>query len=328
MHKKSILVTGAAGMVGSHIVDSLLKEGQSVVAVDDFSIGHRNNIEQHFSNPLFSFHKLNVVEFKKLEKVPGEFSCILHLAAAKKIGEDGDAYKVLNVNVKGTESALMLARQRECKFVFSSTSDVYGTSSDLPFRESGNLELGASSAKRWAYAVSKLHAEHLVFAYAKEMNVPSVILRYFGAFSERSSFSWSGGHIPLFIDAILSDEEVIIHGDGEQTRCMSHVSDIVRGTISAMRTSEALGQVINLGNTEEYSVLQTAKMIHHLAKTGKELKIRFVSMSSIFGDYKDIQRRVPDLSKAKNILNYKVQVTFKDALLRTIEQRKKALQKE
>jgi len=205
------------------------------------------------------------------------------------------------------------------KVIFASTSDVYGMSQDLPFREDGDLLLGPSMVKRWAYAVSKLYGEQLANAYYKDENVPMVILRYFGGFSSRSSFLWSGGHIPIFIKAILNDEEVPIHGDGSQTRSMAYISDIVEGTFLAMENENAIGEIINIGNPQELSVLGAAELIHKIASTGKELKIRNIPFSDIFGNYKDIMRRIPDLAKAKEILGYEPKVSMRDAISLTIK---------
>ena len=206
--------------------------------------------------------------------------------------------------------------------VFASTSDVYGMSSDLPLREDGDL-FRSSMIKRWSYAVSKLYAEQLAFGYYKDKNVPIVILRYFGGFSHRASFAWSGGHIPIFIKSILHDEEVTVHGDGSQTRSMSFVTDLVEGTFRAMEHENAVGEIINLGNTEELSVLDTAKLIHEVANTGKELKIKFIPMSEIFGKYKDIMRRVPDLTKANSLLSYEPKVNLRKAIEYTLEEIRK-----
>jgi UDP-glucose 4-epimerase len=218
---------------------------------------------------------------------------------------------------------LKLARALKSKVIFGSTSDVYGMSEDLPFREDGDLVLGPSMIKRWSYAVSKLYGEQMAFAFYKEFGVPAVILRYFGAFSERSSFSWSGGHVPLFIDAVLKDQEVIVHGDGKQTRSMGHVSDLVSGTLLAMEREEAVGEIINIGNDEELSVIDTARLIHRVANTGRPLRIRYVPFKEVFGLYKDIQRRLPDLSKARRLLGFKPRISLRKAVEMTIAERRK-----
>tara|TARA_B100000959_G_scaffold285928_1_gene362437 strand:- start:734 stop:1708 length:975 start_codon:yes stop_codon:yes gene_type:complete len=322
---KRVLITGVAGMIGSHLTDSLLEKNYTVTGIDDLSVGKIENVEQHFPNKNFQFKEIDILDFSKLESVFMGGEIIVHLAATKKIGEEGSGYHTLTVNTKGTENMLELAKRHGCKIIIASTSDVYGMSLDLPLKEDGDLLLGPSMIKRWSYAVSKLYSEQLTFSYHKEFNVPIVVLRYFGGFSPRSSFSWSGGHIPLFVDAILKNEDLIIHGDGKQTRSMGYVSDLVGGTILAMESSSAIGQIINIGNDEEMSVIDTAYLIHEIANTGKDLKIKFLPFEEIFGKYRDIMRRVPDLTKAKELLGYKPEVCLKDAVNKTIECRKKEL---
>lgn len=318
------MVTGAAGMVGSHLVDDLLLRGYHVQGVDDLSVGKLENLSGHLSHPHFKWIQADILDLEKLLKSIQPADVIVHLAASKKIGEEGSGYRTLTINAKGTENILNLAKVFGAKMIFGSTSDVYGMSEAIPFREDGDLLLGPSLIKRWSYAVAKLYGEQMVYAFHKEFGVPVVILRYFGAFSERASFSWSGGHVPLFIDAILSDREVIVHGDGSQTRSMGHVSDLVRGTILAMEKPEAVGQVINLGNDEELSVIDTARLIHQLANTGKPLNIKYVPLKEVFGEYKDILRRLPDLTKAERILGFKPRVKMVEAIQMTIAERKKA----
>jgi UDP-glucose 4-epimerase len=198
---------------------------------------------------------------------------------------------------------------------------------DMPFRENGDLLLGPSMIKRWSYAVAKLYCEQMAFAYYKDYSVPVVILRYFGGFSPRSSFSWSGGHIPIFVDQILNDRDVTIHGDGTQSRSMAWVDDLVEGTYLAMENPSAIGEIINLGNDEEMTVIDTARLIHKLADTGREIKIKYIKMEEIFGKYKDILRRRPDLSKAKKILGYLPKTNMEEAIKKMIEQRKSEIDK-
>ncbi len=322
---KKVLITGVAGMIGSHLTDSLLEKGYFVTGIDDLSVGKIDNVKQHFSNKNFQFKEIDILDSQKLESVLIDGEIIVHLAATKKIGEDGSGYHTLTVNTKGTENMLELAKSHGCKIIIASTSDVYGMSPDLPLKEDGDLLLGPSMIKRWSYAVSKLYAEQLAFAYHKEFNVPIVVLRYFGGFSPRSSFSWSGGHLPLFVDAVLKNEYLIIHGDGKQTRSMGYVTDLVDGTILAIESSSSVGQIINIGNDEEMSVVDTAYLISEVANTGKDLKIKFIPFEEIFGKYKDIMRRVPDLTKAKELLGYKPEVCIKEAIKKTIECRKKKM---
>lgn len=319
MRTQKVLITGVAGMIGSHMLDKLLDMGgYEVVGIDDMTYGKMENISHRLDDPRFKFYRVNVLDFETLKILGKDIDWIAHLAAVKKIGEAEPAMPTLSVNVKGTENVFEVAKMWGCKVLFASTSDVYGISPDLPYREDGDLLIGPSMIKRWSYAVSKLYGEQLAFAYYKDYGVPMVCVRFFGGFSPRSSFKWSGGHVPIFIHAILNDEEVIVHGDGSQTRSMGFVTDLVDGTVAAMRSDKAIGEIINLGNTEEVSVIDTAKMIHRLADTGKPLKIKYVPMKELFGTYKDILRRRPDISKAKELLGYSPKVTLEDGIRQTI----------
>ena len=225
-----VLITGVAGMIGSHLLDRLIERDYEVIGFDNLCFGNMENINSNLENKNFEFYEVDVTDYEAIKYHLKDVDIIVHLAAVKKINELHSSMETLKVNVQGTENVFRAAHMFGCKVIFASTSDVYGMSPDLPFREDGDLLLGPSMIKRWNYAVSKLHCEQMAFAYYRDYFVPIVILRYFGGFSPRSSFSWSGGHIPIFVDAILKDEEVTIHGDGKQTRSMAYVDDIVDGT--------------------------------------------------------------------------------------------------
>ncbi|MFZ6013258.1 MAG: GDP-mannose 4,6-dehydratase [Bacteroidota bacterium] len=322
--KKNILVTGVAGMIGSHLAEELLSRGYNVIGIDDLTYGRLENIKDSLGHERFRFYKVSIMDFDTLKILSRDIDTIIHLAAVKKIAEKDISLPTLVVNTQGTVNIFEVAKMWGCKVVFASTSDVYGMSPDLPLNEEGDLLLGPSMIRRWSYAVSKLYGEQLAFGYYNDHKVPMVIIRYFGAFSPRSSFAWSGGHVPIFINAILNNEEVVIHGDGLQTRSMGFVSDLVHGTVLALESPAAIGEVINIGNDEELSVLETAKLIHKLSGSSHDLKLKFVPMSEVFGKYKDIQRRIPDLAKAKRILGYQPKVRLAEAIKLTLEEIKKA----
>jgi len=323
---KKVLITGVAGMIGSHLLDALLaRDDYEVVGIDDFSFGKRQNIELNIGNPRFRFYRISVMDIESLKILAKDVHTIVHLAAVKKIGEADSSMQTLCINNTGTENILEVAKMWGTKVVFASTSDVYGMSADLPHREDGDLLLGPSMIRRWSYAVSKLYSEQLTYAYYEDYQLPTVILRYFGGFSPRSSFSWSGGHIPIFINAVLRDQEVVIHGDGSQTRSMAYVGDIVDGTVLAMENENAVGEIINIGNDEEMSVLDSAKLIHRIAATEHELKIKFVPFEDVFGKYKDIMRRIPDLTKARKLLGYSPKVPLEQAVRLSIDEVRKRI---
>lgn len=320
---KKIVITGSAGMIGSHLVDELVqREDNTIIGLDNLSFGSMENIEHAIRSDRFSFYRVDVLDIEALKILCCGADTIVHLAAMKKGGEEDTSLHTLRINSRGTENVLEVARMWRCKVVLASTSDVYGMA-PVPHAEDNDLVLGPSMIKRWAYAVSKLYDEQLAFAYFKDEKVPIVVLRYFGGFSPRSRFSWSGGHIPIFIDAILRDEPVNIHGDGMQTRSMADVRDLIRGTMAAIERDEAVGHIINLGNDEEMSVLDSARLIVDVInqETGlkREMKVKYIPFSDIFGQYKDIMRRLPDLTKAKLLLDYEPQYRLYDAVKTTVQ---------
>lgn len=320
---KRVLITGIAGMIGSHLLDALMDKNYEIIGIDNFSFGKLENIEKHMSIDRFKFYNVDVVDFETLKILSKDMDIIVHLAAVKKISESDSSMDTLKVNEWGTRNVLEAAHMWGCKVVFASTSDVYGMSPDIPFREDGDLLLGPSMIKRWSYAVSKLYCEQMAYAYYEDYSVPIVVLRYFGGFSPRSSFSWSGGHIPIFVNAVLNDQEIPIHGDGSQSRSMAYVDDIVEGTVLAMESDKAIGEIINIGNDEEMTVIDAARLIHKVAATGNEIKLKYIKMEEIFGKYKDIVRRKPDLTKANELLGYEPKISMEEAIRRMIAIRKK-----
>jgi UDP-glucose 4-epimerase len=323
---KTVLITGVAGLIGSHLLDELLAKGYEVKGIDNLSFGKITNIQEHLQNSQFTFFREDILDLTVLDRICKDVDAIIHLASVKKVGEAASCMATLKVNGQGTENVLAVASSHGCKVVFASTSDVYGMSPDIPFKEDGDICLGPSDIKRWGYAAAKLYGEQMAFAYYQDHRVPVVVLRYFGGFSSRSCNSWSGGHIPIFLDRILNDLPVDVHGDGSQTRSMAYVDDLVRGTIMSMESENAVGQIINLGNDEEISVLDSAVIIHRIADTGQDLKINFVPMSKVFGNYKDIQRRRPDLSKAYQLLGYRPSISFEEGIKKMLAARREQAQ--
>ena len=319
-----IFITGVAGMLGSHLSELLIKENHAIIGVDNLDVGKLQNLKKIKNNKKFKFIKTNLNNKKIIESEIKKSDIVVHLAAIKKVSELQSSFKTLDVNVNTTRLILDLVKKYKKRLIFASTSDVYGVSTKLPFNESDNLVIGQSLARRWAYAVSKLYCEHLCYCYHKDFNVDATILRYFGGFSEKSSFSWSGGHIPVFINQLLNNKKITIHGDGNQTRSMGHADDLARGTYLAIKSKKVNGKIINIGNDEEISVLSSLKII------AKELKIKikknqilFIPEKKIYGNYKDLRRRIPDLKNAKKYLGYKPKISFKKAIKIVIDEYKK-----
>lgn len=302
-------------MIGSHLLDYLMEEDHHIIGIDNLLVGEKKNILNYLYNKKFNFLNFDLRDYNQLKNSITDCDLIIHLAAVKKVTEKQEAFSTLDVNVSSTQNILRIAKDNQIRVIFASTSDAYGISEEVPFKEMSNLIIGQTQAKRWAYAISKIYCESLCFAYHKDFGLDITILRYFGGFSERSSFTWSGGHIPVFIQQILNDDEVTIHGDGMQTRSMGHASDLARGTYLAIHSKKSTGEVINIGNDQELTVLETAYLIGQiLGKRKEDIRIKFIPEEEIYGSYKDIRRRIPDLKKAKEILNYQPKISLNEAI--------------
>jgi UDP-glucose 4-epimerase len=323
MHKqpntKTVLVTGAAGFLGSHLCDSLLAHGHRVIGVDDLSHGDLNNVSVATAHPRFQFHTLDITDFNELRSVSDEVEVFANLAAFK-IPRYGNRLKTLQVNSQGTLNVLKLAAEQKAKFVFTSTSDVYGKNPAVPFGETSDCVLGPPSVARWAYAGSKLFDEHLAMAFSEQYGIPVTILRIFGSYGPRQNLSWWGGPQSVFIDSILNGEPTPIHGDGLQTRSFTYVSDTVSGILAALENESANNELINIGSTHEISIVELARHIHRLSGSLAPLRLEFVPYQNINGQaYEDVRRRIPDVAKAERLLGFKARVSLEEGLARTIE---------
>ncbi|MCC5637264.1 GDP-mannose 4,6-dehydratase [Nostoc sp. CHAB 5844] len=316
---RKILVTGVAGFLGSHLLDKLLASDHEVIGIDNLSMGKLENISHNFSNKAFQFLQKDVTEKSTFESLGNDIDCIVHLAAFK-IPRYGKAIDTLKINYQGTENVLDLAQKLNCKCVLASTSDVYGRNPKIPFSEEDNSVIGPSTVARWSYAVSKLFDEHLAFAYQDSYGIPVVLLRFFGSYGPRHHLSWWGGPQSVFIEQVLNDGEITIHGDGLQTRSFTFVSDTVAGIYAATVKSEANGEIFNIGSNHEITILDLAKTIKRLSNTPGELKLKFIPYESFTGrKYEDVRRRVPDSSKCEQILGVKAVVNLEEGLSHTIE---------
>jgi UDP-glucose 4-epimerase len=294
-----IIITGAAGLIGSHLVDRLLEEGHKIIAIDNLSFGNPNNS----SIPLDNIDLTKNGCLDKFQNV----DVICHLAAYKKAPKNSiKSSDVMKVNFKMMDNVLEYCSKTNTKLLFTSTSDVYGNSNT--FTEDEPLTIGPPNVERYSYALSKLHDEQLVLNMVNEGSVHATIARIFGCASPRSNKGWSGGHIPLFIDKALKNEDIIIHGDGSQTRSMSHAKDIVEGLNNMVNhISELNGEIYNLGTDEEMSVKDAAELIIKL--TNSKSKVIYQPQQEAFGNYREIKRRFANTNKAKIKFGYKINYT-------------------
>jgi UDP-glucose 4-epimerase len=309
-------VTGAAGFVGSHLCERLLRDGHDVVGVDDLSYGSVANLTRCLESPQFRFDVLDCTNRHALRDAFEGCDAIAHLAA-KKIPRFGGTLSTLDVNVGGVNAACATALALDADLIITSTSDVYGDGNP-PYAEDDQLVIGPPTSKRWAYAVSKMYDEHVALALADERELRVTILRLFNAYGPQNHLSWWGGPTVTFIEALLDGQKLEIHGDGRQTRTFTYVSDTVDGFVRALGTPESRGEVLNVGGTETVTILELAERIQEHLGIPLPLRADFIPYESLPGNYQDVRDRIPDTAKSSRILGFEASVPLDEGLERTI----------
>src|SRR6186997_3245283 len=259
-----VLITGGAGFIGSHLADAYIQRGDEVTVIDDLSTGTIENISHLKNNPRFHYTIESVHNRPVVAELVDRCDVVVHLAAAvgvKLIVES--PVRTIETNVHGTEVVLSLANKKKKKVLIASTSEVYGLSTDVPFREDGNLVMGATTKGRWSYACSKAIDEFLALAYWREKKLPTTIVRLFNTVGPRQTGRY-GMVIPTFVKQALAGRPITVYGNGKQTRCFGFVGDIVGALIKLMDRSDAVGQVYNIGSNEEISIFQLAEKVKEL----------------------------------------------------------------
>jgi len=320
VNKGTVLVTGAAGFIGSNLSLRLLRDGYKIIGYDDFSQGLKSNIKECLAHPEFKIIEGDVTDQKALAAAWGDAESVIHLAAFK-IPRYGNALKTLEINVHGSENVLRLAKERKNKVVLASTSDVYGKNAKLPFSEEHDLVMGGPKVQRWSYAISKMLDEQLALAYSNEYDLPVVLMRFFGSYGKNQNLTWWGGPQSVFIAAALEGEPITVHGDGQQTRSFTYIDDTVEGITRCLETPEAVGEVFNIGNNREITISGLAEMIWRLVGRQEPARIKYIPYEN-FGKYEDVRRRVPDIEKAKRVLGFTAKVDLEEGLSKTIEWQK------
>jgi UDP-glucose 4-epimerase len=315
---RTILVTGAAGFIGSHLCERLIQKGYKVIGLDNLSYGILHNLSPVLEHSQFGFIQGDVRDLECLLELGSQADAIIHLAAFK-IPRYGNALETLNVNVKGIENVLWVSEKVGCRLIFASTSDVYGKNPNLPYSENSDFHMGPPQIQRWSYAISKMLGEHLCFIYCREHHVQMTILRYFGSYGPRQNLTWWGGPQSVFIDCALKNKPMPIHGDGLQTRSFTYVQDTIEGSFQALEKQEAIGKVINIGSTEEITILELGKKIWKIVRGNEEPRIEFTPYRQFAGRYEDVRRRVPDTRLAEKILGFIPRTSIDEGLIPTIE---------
>ena len=312
------LITGGAGFIGSHLAETLLAQGHAVTAVDNLSTGRRANVAHLLDHPRFQMVYETVTHEAVMDRLVSESDVIFHLAAA--VGVElivKDPVRTIETNLQGTEVALRLARRYGRKILIASTSEVYGKSAALPFREDADRVMGPTTKSRWSYAESKAIDEFLALAYHKQFDVPVVICRFFNTVGPRQTGSY-GMVIPRLVQRALAGEPLLVYGDGSQSRCFCNVKDTVRAVIALAAAPAAVGEIYNVGSQEEITILALAERIR--ARTGAAAPLALVPYEQAYEKgFEDMQRRVPSLDKIKAAIDWAPTFTLDQTLEQVIQ---------
>jgi UDP-glucose 4-epimerase len=313
-----VLITGGAGFIGSHLSDAYLGRGDEVFIVDDLSTGSFGNIQHLKDHPRFHYKIDSVHNRPVTAELVDQCDVIFHLAAAvgvKLIVES--PVRTIETNVHGTEVVLSLASNKKKKVLIASTSEVYGLSAEVPFREDGNLVMGATTKGRWSYACSKAIDEFLALAYWREKKLPTVIVRLFNTVGPRQTGQY-GMVIPTFVKQALSGWPITVFGSGEQSRCFCYVGDVIGALMKLMDDESAVGEVFNVGSNQEITIIDLARKVKEL--TNSKSEISFVPYDEAYEEgFEDMPRRIPDISKVNSQVGFQPEKSLDGILESVIE---------
>jgi UDP-glucose 4-epimerase len=303
MPEPKALVTGGAGFIGSHLVEKLLERGYRVHVIDDLSTGNLANISHLEGDSRFGYTIDSILNGEVMAELVGWSDVVFHLAAA--VGVEyviQNQLKALEVNVRGTEVVFSEAGKSRTKVILFSTSEIYGKSVQVPFKEDDDSLMGPTTLTRWSYAVTKALDEILALAYRAERDLPVVILRVFNTCGPRQTGRY-GMVVPRFVSQALAGEPIRVFGDGTQTRCFASVYDVVDGVADLAECDRAVGEVFNIGSDTEISIKDLAETVKRVASSRSP--IEFVPYDRAYGPgFEDMMRRMPDLSKIRSYVGY------------------------
>jgi nucleoside-diphosphate-sugar epimerase len=313
-----VLITGGAGFVGSHLSEALLERGDEVFVLDNLSTGSIDNIAHLKAHPRFHYTIEAVENEPLLAELIDRSDVVVHLAAAvgvKLIVEQ--PVHTIETNVHGTEVVLKHANKKKKLVLIASTSEVYGKSGTVPFREDADLVLGPTNKHRWAYACSKLIDEFLALAYWKERKLPVIIVRLFNTVGPRQTGQY-GMVIPTFVRQALAGHPITVYGDGTQSRSFTYVGDVVRAMVALINEPRAIGQVFNIGNGREITIAELAEKVRALTGSSSQI-VRIPYDQAYESGFEDMPRRVPDITKIAGLIGYAPTVDLDEILNRVVE---------
>jgi nucleoside-diphosphate-sugar epimerase len=307
------LITGGAGFIGSHLAERLLEKGEQVVLLDNLSTGSMENIRHLKGSDRLEYHLDGIENRQVLAELVDDADVIVHLAAAvgvKLIVES--PVRTIETNVNGTQMILEAASKKKKLVLIASTSEVYGKNTNVPFHENADLVLGPTTKGRWSYAASKALDEFLALSYWKEKNQPVIVVRFFNTVGPRQTGRY-GMVLPNFVKHALDGAPIEVYGNGQQSRCFCDVRDTVEALLRLMPLDRAVGEVINIGNTEEVTIENLAKIVKH--RTGSDSPIQFVPYDKAYEPgFEDMMRRVPSIEKLHALTGFRPQTNLADII--------------
>jgi UDP-glucose 4-epimerase len=307
------LITGGAGFIGSHLSERLLEQGDRVVLLDNLSTGRMENIRHLKGSDHLEYHLDGIENRQLLAELVDDADVIVHLAAAvgvKLIVES--PVRTIETNVNGTQMILEAACKKKKLVLIASTSEVYGKNTQVPFREDADLVLGATTKGRWSYAASKTLDEFLALAYWKEKKQPVIVARFFNTVGPRQTGRY-GMVLPNFVKCALDNAPIEVYGDGTQSRCFCDVRDTVEALLRLLPNEKAIGEVVNIGNTEEVSIGNLAKLVKQ--RVGSSSPIHFVPYDKAYEPgFEDMMRRVPSNEKLHALTGFRPQTSLAEII--------------
>jgi UDP-glucose 4-epimerase len=312
-----VLITGGAGFIGSHLAEALLDRGESVAVLDNLTTGRLSNLDPMLNHPNFRFVQGSVLDEVVVDELVEQCDTVIHLAAAvgvKLIVEH--PLRSLTTNIRGSEIMIGAAHRYRCRILVASTSEIYGKNGAGPLSEGADRILGDPSVARWAYSTAKAVDEMLASAYHRERGLSTIVVRLFNTVGPRQSPAY-GMVIPRLVRQAVAGEPLTIFGDGSQSRCFCHVGDVVRALLLLLDHPAAVGQVFNVGSTEEITILELARRI--IERTGSGSSMKFIPYTEAYGvGFEDMHRRLPDTARLRALTGWAPQQALDRVLEETI----------